>query len=127
MQHHAISHPTPVPDNHIRMEHTILANLNLFSQKYTRIKNGPSSDTSALAHKDMREHPYTSSQIRSRIETRFRTNLLLGTRRRVKHLQNSSESNIWVCRFQIVPSFFATGRLRNDTGAYDNRTRLTGG
>src|SRR5262245_33843104 len=109
------------------MEHTILANLNLLSQKYTRIKNGPSSDTSSLAHKDMRKHPYTSSQICSRIDTRFRTNLLLGTRRRVKQLQNLSESNVWVRRFQIVPGFFASGRLRNDTGAYDNRTRLTGG
>src|SRR5262245_44648817 len=109
------------------MEHAILTNPCLFSQKYTWIKNGPSSDTSTLAHKNMREHPHTGCQICSRIDTRVGTNLLLGTRRRIKQLQNFSESNIWIRRFQIVPGFFASGRLRNDTGAYDNRTRLTGG
>src|SRR5262245_48061469 len=108
------------------MEHTILTNLNLLSQKYTRIENGPGSDTSSLVHKNMREHPYTSSQIRSRINTRFWANLLLGTRRRVKQLQDFSESNVWILRFQVVPGLFTSGGTGNDIGPYDNCTRPTG-
>jgi hypothetical protein len=98
VQHHSVSHPTPVADNHIRMEHTILSNPNLFSQKYTRIKNGPGSDPSSPTHKDMREYRYTHCQIGGRIDSRFRTNLLTVARRWVKQLQNFGESNIGVRR-----------------------------
>jgi hypothetical protein len=84
VQHHSVSNPTTVTDNDIRMEHTILPNLNPFSQKYTRIKDGPRPNMSLSAYKHIREHRYTICQIGCRIYTRLRANMLSATRRRIE-------------------------------------------
>ena len=44
MQHDPVSDPATVTDNGIGMQYTVLAHLDLFAQKHTRMENGPRSN-----------------------------------------------------------------------------------
>jgi hypothetical protein len=84
VQHHSVSEPTPVAHSDVRVQHTILSNLNSLSYKYTRVENTPRPNTRSAADKDMGKNRHPHFQNGCRVNICLGTNVFTVTRWRVE-------------------------------------------
>jgi hypothetical protein len=124
VQDDAISQAATFPDNRLRIEHAIFADMGPFAHEYPGIENATASNPRVGADKHIRIERHLFAEVRAIGDASKRAYLLIAGRRRVKYLQNLRERQVRIRSFQV--SFAGDARrFLNDAGADNDGARGT--